>query len=215
MNSEDESRKSALMFMRMTPCRKTINGIKIYVHKNVFPSFVEGGVFSEIIMKKSYGDVLEIGVGSGINAISAARKARKVVATDINPYAIKCTQENLMANNIEDKVELRKGSLFKPVKSWEKFDIIIFNAPYSPYKGGTWMERSIMDYKHRTKKTFFSQVRNYLKPGGKIYMSFSDLADIYVFERIIKENKFTFKKIAKASNKKWNFFVYEITDFCK
>ena len=42
--------------------------------------------------------VLDMGTGCGILAVLAAEKAQKVVATDINPYAIKCSKKNARTN---------------------------------------------------------------------------------------------------------------------
>ena len=79
------------------------------------------------IVKK--GDfVLDLATGSGIIAIFCADKAKRVVATDINPRAIKFAKFNAILNNAENKIEFRVGNLFNPVKGL-KFDLIIWNGP--------------------------------------------------------------------------------------
>lgn len=72
--------------------------------------------------------VLDLATGSGIVAIFCAEKARKVIATDINPKAITYARFNAILNNVEDKIEFRAGDLFAPVKGLT-FDLIIWNGP--------------------------------------------------------------------------------------
>ena len=71
---------------------------------------------------------LDVGTGSGVHALLAARHAREVVATDVNSRALAYTELNAALNGIRN-IECREGSLFEPVAD-EKFDLIICNAPY-------------------------------------------------------------------------------------
>jgi len=73
--------------------------------------------------------VLDMGTGAGISAIVAARAAARVVAVDINPVAVRCARINVLLNGVEERVEIREGDLFEPVRD-ERFDLILFNPPY-------------------------------------------------------------------------------------
>ncbi|MBI4786847.1 MAG: methyltransferase [Chloroflexi bacterium] len=73
--------------------------------------------------------VLDLGAGSGIGAIFAARWAARVVASDINPEAARCARINALAHHLEHKIETRIGDLFAPVGE-ERFDVILFNPPF-------------------------------------------------------------------------------------
>ena len=77
---------------------------------------------------------LDVGTGSGVQALFAARHARQVVATDVNARALAYTELNAGLNGL-DNVECRQGSFFEPVAG-ETFDLITCNAPYvvSPEK---------------------------------------------------------------------------------
>jgi release factor glutamine methyltransferase len=57
----------------------------------------------------------------------AAKKAAKVIATDINPYALECANFNAKLNNVTDKFTTILSDLFKEISS--KFDLIIFIVP--------------------------------------------------------------------------------------
>jgi hypothetical protein len=71
---------------------------------------------------------LDLGTGSGVQAMLAARHAGHVVATDINPRALAYTELNAALNGFTN-IECRRGSLFEPVEG-ESFDLITSNAPY-------------------------------------------------------------------------------------
>ena len=80
---------------------------------------------------------LDVGTGSGIHALIAARHHREVVAVDVNPRALAYTELNAALNGF-DNVECRQGSFFEPVDG-ETFDLVTCNAPYvvSPERGGS------------------------------------------------------------------------------
>jgi methylase of polypeptide subunit release factors len=71
---------------------------------------------------------LDVGTGSGVHALLAARHAREVVATDVNKRALAFTELNAALNGLRN-IECREGSLFEPVAG-ETFDLIACNAPY-------------------------------------------------------------------------------------
>jgi ribosomal protein L11 methyltransferase len=57
-------------------------------------------------------DVLDLGTGSGILAIAAARlKARHVLAVDHDQQAVKVARDNVATNRVQETVRVRQGSL--------------------------------------------------------------------------------------------------------
>lgn len=77
--------------------------------------------------------VLDLGTGSGFLAILASKLgAKKVVATDISPRALRRARENATLNGVEN-IEFRHGDLYGPVEG-EHFDLIICNPPMTPSK---------------------------------------------------------------------------------
>jgi release factor glutamine methyltransferase len=154
--------------------------------------------------------VLDMGTGCGMLAVIAAKKALKVVATDLNPHAIECARLNIQANNVSGKVDVRQGDLFELIPKTEKFDLIVFNAPYLPSEPDekkTWVGRAwaggptgrqIID-------KFIDEAPQYLKENGRILLAQSTLAKvektITKFSRagletsIVAEKKFPFETI--------------------
>lgn len=70
--------------------------------------------------------VLDIGCGSGILSIAAAKLgAEKTIAVDLDEMAIRVAGENVAMNNVQDKVDIRHGDLLEVVD--EKADLIVVN----------------------------------------------------------------------------------------
>jgi release factor glutamine methyltransferase len=75
--------------------------------------------------------VLDVGSGSGLIGLVAARRGHRVVATDIVAACCECTRANALLNGVRDRLEVRAGDLFDPV-SGETFDLIATNPPQMP-----------------------------------------------------------------------------------
>ena len=72
--------------------------------------------------------VLDLGCGSGILAIAAAKLgAASVLALDTDPIAVKVTQENIEHNGVSEKVTVQQGSLENLITSPRRFDLIVVN----------------------------------------------------------------------------------------
>jgi len=71
---------------------------------------------------------LDLGTGSGIQALTAAAHATWVVATDINPRAIGFVEFNKVLNGLGN-IDARQGSMFEPVEG-SRFGLIVANPPY-------------------------------------------------------------------------------------
>jgi methylase of polypeptide subunit release factors len=91
-----------------------------------------GEFFAEVIAQRRLGEngmVLDMGTGSGVCAVFAARRARQVLAIDINPMAVRCAALNAQLNELEHRIECRHGNLFDALAG-ERFDAVFFNPPF-------------------------------------------------------------------------------------
>ncbi len=71
-------------------------------------------------------DLLDIGSGSGILSIAAALLgAKKVDGVDIDPVAVKVSNENAEINNVQNIVNFKKGDLLEEISG--KYDVICAN----------------------------------------------------------------------------------------
>lgn len=166
---------------------------------------------------KDGASVLDMGAGCGILAVLAAEEASIVVAVDINPHAVACTRRNAEFNGVKTRIEVRLGDLFEAVGAEEKFDVILFNAPYLPVErdeGANWVEkawaggetgRAVID-------KFIEQASNHLEVGGRILLVQSSLSNVEETLRrlrqhaphaaVVDEEKLDFEKIVLVEAKK-------------
>ena len=73
-------------------------------------------------------EILDLGCGSGILSIAAAKLgAKQVLGLDIDPIAVKATLENAEANGVADQIIADEGSLEYVLKSGRQFDFIVVN----------------------------------------------------------------------------------------
>jgi methylase of polypeptide subunit release factors len=70
---------------------------------------------------------LDLGTGSGVQALHLTTHADHVVATDTNPRALRLAA--LTAGLSGVTYELRRGNLFEPVAG-ERFDLVVSNPPF-------------------------------------------------------------------------------------
>ncbi|MCC7557459.1 MAG: methyltransferase, partial [Methanobacteriaceae archaeon] len=105
-----------------------LKNLIIHTHPEVKEDENASLLLLENLDVKRSDEVLLIGIGTGLIPVYTAKRARKVVATDVNQHAIKCAVKNTVVNKAYN-VELREGLLFEPVEA-EKFDLILFNAHY-------------------------------------------------------------------------------------
>ena len=181
-------------------------GKKLVIYPSVFdPRYIFTTKFFAENLRIKEKKVLEIGTGTGILSIIAAKNAKKVLAVDINHFAVKCAQENIKLNKLTN-VDVKKSNLFSNVK--EKFDLIIFNPPYLQGKPKKHIEYAWYD--NGLLKKFFEQANDYLSKKGRILVLYSTIADKKKFERLIKRNDYNFRIIASKYGLFEKFLIYSI-----
>jgi len=169
----------------MKSSRKQISydDLRFQILRNVYEPAEDTFLAAENIVVNEDDTVLDMGTGCGILAILAAQKAKTVVAVDANPHAIRCTRKNAEINKLTHKISVRKGDLFQPIRKDEKFDLIVFNAPYlpsTPKEGRSWLGRSWAGGptgRHLIDR-FMEEAPSYLEKEGKILLVQSSLANI-------------------------------------
>jgi ribosomal protein L11 methyltransferase len=91
--------------------------------------------------KKDGFSVLDVGTGSGILSIAAARLgAREILSVDIDDEAVKIAKENVEKNQVSDRVKIRRGRIGGIKKS---FDAVLANIDR---KGLMRMKRSLVHH---------------------------------------------------------------------
>ncbi|WP_435242966.1 DUF7059 domain-containing protein [Streptomyces cucumeris] len=81
-----------------------------------------------LTLRTPVGRALDLGTGSGIQALHASGHATRVTATDPNPRALAIARLTLALSGAPEP-DLREGSLFEPVDG-ERYDLIVSNPPF-------------------------------------------------------------------------------------
>ena len=79
--------------------------------------------------------ILDLGTGSGILAMAAARLVhRRVMATDIEPFSVRVAQQNVTQNRLGRlvKVRLADGWQSSPVRACGPYDLVLANVLARP-----------------------------------------------------------------------------------
>ncbi len=102
------------------------------VLRPIRPDFVLGvssasATLAQLTIRRPVGSALDLGTGCGVQSVHLARHADHIVATDLNPRALRLARATLALNGVA--ADLRLGSLYGPVAG-ERFDLVTSNPPY-------------------------------------------------------------------------------------
>lgn len=174
-----------------TPYDLTFMGVTIRVFDNVYPT----SELSELVVEymddplEGIGNnskVLDYGTGTGFLAINAAKRGAKVIATDINPFAIECAKYNACINGVGDAIDFRTGESFQTIKENEKFDVITAGMPWDSANVSDYLEMALYDPEFEMRKSLFQNGKKVLNKRGYILMTYSDfMQDRHPIENFI------------------------------
>jgi release factor glutamine methyltransferase len=144
--------------------------IELDVFDDVYEPSDDSFLLAKNIPQKLQGNqVLEIGSGSGIISLIAAKNGANVTAVDVESKAVENTRHNADKHRV--KIMVMQSNLFEKIS--EKYDLILFNPPYVPcskegLRGETaWVGgvdgREFIDL-------FLKDFRKHLKANGKVLM---------------------------------------------
>ncbi len=139
------------------------------------------------------GKCLEIGCGSGLISVYLAKSGCSVMACDVNPQALRCTEKNAEINHCS--VKTVESDLFQNISG--RFDTIVFNPPYLPTDddvSGAEQWNGGKEGFEITEK-FLAQCVEHVNDGGKILIILSSLTDIKSLIR--KREEFVFSKLGE------------------
>jgi release factor glutamine methyltransferase len=127
--------------------------------------------------------VLDMGTGSGVNAILAASKSTDVVAVDVSPLAVACAAQNAIRNGVDDRIDVHESDVFQHVSG--RFDLIIFDPPFRWFKPRDLRERGTADENYTALRAFFRGVEDRLSADGRVLISFGTSGDLGYLRTLI------------------------------
>ncbi|MBI2660127.1 methyltransferase [Candidatus Woesearchaeota archaeon] len=173
--------------------------------KSVYEPREDSTMLEKYVRQCAEGKVLDVGTGSGIQAIAAAQNkdVTSVLATDVQKgvieYCRKCIKNK--------KIKFIQSDLFKNVKG--KFDVIVFNPPYLP------QELKLKDLTleggkkgYEVIERFLNEANEFLKTNGIILLVFSSLTRKEKVEELIKNNLLDFEELEKQRIFFEDIYVY-------
>jgi len=167
--------------------------------------------------------VLDMGTGTGILALLAAKKgARRIVATDNNPYAVQNARHNAARLGMSGVVDVRgPAHLFDGVAG-ERFNVILFNAPWIEGEPKTLYETALYDKGYAVITAFFEQVGEYLSEDGIVLLQYSAFSQVTgrgglaTVQGLIEENgmeivqTWSTVRLGRTLGRRERIYLYEI-----
>lgn len=141
---------------------------------------------------------LELGAGSGLIALYAARQGAVVTATDINPVAVQSLELNQQSNRIP--LTVIQSDLFTNIPQ-QAFDIIAINPPYYKKKPRTPAEYAwYCGEQGEYFQQLFSSLPQYMNPQSIVLMVLCDGCDLHMISEMASANGFQLNCVVKKRN---------------
>lgn len=168
-------------------------------------------LLQKFVRRFATGRVLDIGTGSGIQALTAIEvpSVREVVAVDINPKAVKALREEIEKKKLR-KIKVVEGDLFEDLDG--SFNLITFNPPYLPQDKGI-EDKALYGGKKgwEISERFFKDVSNHMFPSGLVLFLFSTLTNKKKIEEIIERNLLEWEELGREKIAFEELFVYKVS----
>jgi release factor glutamine methyltransferase len=202
---------------RRTTTEARVAGLRLTVPPTVFHPryFITSKFFAEFISDIDLVGkrVADVGTGSGILALAAARAgAASVVALDINPNAAVAAAQNALANGHGRTLVALSSNLLSALSPRPLFDVILSSPPSFPAEPRDLADRAWhAGPEYRDIAMLFVQARERLAIGGCMYVLFSTHSDLGLLGRFISRAGFVARPVAERSILIESFIVYKLT----
>lgn len=192
-----------------------VAGFKLDVPPTVFhPKFFLTSAFFARFLQSldlSGKSVVEVGCGSGILSLSAARAgATSVVALDINPAAVQAARMNAKKNNLPQVTSLH-SDLFSALPANKTFDVIICSPPSFSGEPRDDADRAWhAGPGYRDILPLFDQAAQRLNENGKMYLLISSDTNRRLIDHLIELADLEAKEVARRSVFLEAFHLFEL-----
>jgi release factor glutamine methyltransferase len=193
-----------------------VAGFRLTVRPTVFHPryFLTSGFFASFLAGLDLNGkrVADVGTGSGILALAAARAgAANVIAIDINPNAAETAVENARANGLDSRVTAVASNLLSALTSLPIFDVILSSPPSFPGEPRDLADRAWhAGPNYRDIASLFNEARDRLAPGGCLYVLLSTDSDLELLGNLISEAGFRSRIVARRSIVIEHLLIFEL-----
>ena len=157
--------------------------------------------------------VLDMGTGSGVNAILAAAKSATVVAVDVNPAAVECARQNAERNAVAERIAVHESDVFESVDG--RFDLVIFDPPFRWFAPRDLRERATADENYATLTTFFGEVADHLTEHGRVLVFFGTSGDLAYLQHLMRTAGFVVETLStrdlNRDGQTVSYYTYRLT----
>jgi release factor glutamine methyltransferase len=179
-----------------------VEGFELTVFPTVFHPryFGSSSILARFVSSLDLGEkkFLDIGCGSGLLAMCAARRGADVTAVDINPEAVRCSLANAARYGLD--IDARVSDLFSSLDG-ARFDVIAWNPPFLPGIPSTAAEAAFYGGPRLDLiRKFAAEVHDHLMPGASIYTILTADADVAGIEMLFREQGFT---VSRVRSRRW------------
>ena len=206
-----------LILARRSTRQARAAGFRLVVRPTVFHPryFLTSEYFASFIDRLDLKgmSVAEIGTGSGVLSLAAARAgASRVVAIDINPNAALSAGDNARLNGLAERVFPLCSNLFSAVAARPLFDVILSSPPSFAGEPRDVADRAwVAGPGYRDIAKLFTEAHDRLKPGGRFFVLLSSDSDLGLLGRLIAEAGFVARLAGERSIVFESFILYELT----
>ena len=192
-----------------------VAGLDLNVLPTVFHPklFLTSAFFAKYLQSLDFRgkNVVEVGAGSGILSLSAAKAgAKSVIALDINPAAVFATNLNAKKNGLT-QVNALESNLFSGLPANLRFDVIISSPPSFSGEPRDDADRAWhAGPGYRDILPLFEQAAQRLQPNGKMYILLSSDTNLALMDSLIRSAGFASRQIARRSIWIEAFCLYEL-----
>ena len=154
--------------------------------------------------------IADVGVGSGIIAVVAAKRLpnARVTAIDASRAALDVARGNARMHGVADRIEWIESDLFAAVPQDQKFDIIASNLPYISETEYQQLSKAVKDFEPRSAlvagprgteiiERLIPQTAERLNPGGWLLMEVSPTIEPQVRALLDADSRFTVEPTVK------------------
>ena len=156
-----------------------LGGDRIHPHYGVF-SPVRGeyvSLVAEAPLPASKALAYDVGTGTGVLAAVLARRGfERVIATDQDPRALACADDNITRLGSADRVDVVEADMWPP-SAPQKPSLVVCNPPWVPARPSSPLEHAVYDPGSRMLRAFLAGLADHLAPDGEGWLILSDLAE--------------------------------------